>query len=203
MKTFLIPVAALSLLFLFGCESTINEPNEISNTKFVGALQENPNTYKDVFTFTYPNVMKLEGLLYDPSHRLNSFAKIDGVVRYGFSEVNSIVSDETNIDFNKTKPSDISPSKKWKIKIFVNASLKADCPINDRKWTVKKAAEQIVTVNTANQSLIFIEKSFRVQNTCCAPLDLLLKFEVIERELRLVSMELKLVVGLEPIDDEE
>ena len=147
--------------------------------------------------------IRLEGSLYDPSHRLNSLAEIDGVVRYGFQEVKSEPPGEKMTDINKVKPSDISPSKKIKVNIFVDASLKANCVIHNQLWTVKKAAEQIVTVNAANQSVVYIQKSFRVKNTCCAPLDLLFKFEVIGRELRLVSMELKLVDGSEPIEDEE
>ena len=203
MKTLFVALVALVFAFFLGCQSSITDPQVPESNQYVSSTDEESFAYKDVFTFTYPNVIRLEGSLYDPSHRLNSLAEIDGVVRYGFHEVNSVTSGEKDIDIFKTKPSDISPSKKLKVNIFVDASLKANCVIHNQRWTVKQPAEQIITVNTANQSIIYIEKSFRVKNTCCAPLDLLFKFEVIGRELRLVSMELKLVDGSEPIEDEE
>jgi|APIni6443716594_1056825.scaffolds.fasta_scaffold01544_5 hypothetical protein len=203
MKTLFVALVALLFAFFLGCQSSITDPEVPESNQFVSSIDEESFAYKDVFTFTYPNVFRLEGTLYDPSHRLNSTAEIDGVVRYGFHEVNDITPGDKMIDINKVKPSDISPSKKLKVNIFVDASLKANCVIHSQLWTVKKAAEQIVRVNAANQSVVYIEKSFRVNYTCCAPLDLLFKFEVNGKELRLVSMKLKLVDGSEPIDDEE
>ena len=203
MKTLFVALVALLFAFFTGCQSSVTDPEVPESNEYIGYADEESFAYKDVFTFTYPNVIKLEGSIYDPSHRLNSLAEIDGVVRYGFQEVNSVTPGEKVVDINKVKPSDISPSKKIKVNIFVDASLKANCVIHNQRWTVKEAAEQIVSVNAANQSVVYIQKSFRVRNTCCAPLDLLFKFEVIGRELRLVSMELKLVDGSETIEDEE
>jgi len=202
MKTLFVALVALLFAFFIGCQSSITDPVS-ETTNMAGTVDEETFAYKDVFTFTYPNVIKLSGSIYDPSHRLNALAEIEGVVRYGFQEVNSGTPGEKYVDINKIKPSDISPSKKLKVNLFVDAVLKPNCVIHNQPWTVKKAAEQIVTVNAANQSVVYIQKSFRVSNTCCAPLNLIFKFEVFGRELRLVSMELKLVDGSEPIEDEE
>jgi hypothetical protein len=203
MKTLFVALVALLFAFFLGCQSTITDPEVLEPTKFFGFSEQENSIYKDAFTFKYPNVIRLEGSLYDPSHRLNSLAEIDGVVRYGFQKVNDVTPGEKVIDINKVKPSDISPNKKFKVNIFVDALLKANCPIHNQRWTVKKAAEQIVTVNATNESVIYIEKSFRVKNTCCAPLDLVVKFKVSSIKLILVSMELKLVSGVSPIIDHE
>ena len=138
----------------------------------------------------------------DPSHRPNGYADISGVVRYGIREVNGGTTAVNSTEFFKVRPSG-TPDKKFKVDLYVDAALKVACPHYNGPWTVKKVAEQIVTVGAANQSVIYIQKTFRVANTCCAPLNLIMKFEVNEKELKLVSMELKSVEGLAPIIDQE
>lgn len=201
MKTLFVALVALLFAFFLGCQSSITDPEITDNTKFFGSADENTFAYKDAFHFKYPDQLKLEGTLLDPSHRLNSYADISGSVSYGVREVNggSVVFNTT--EFYKTAPSG-TPDKKFKVDLFVNADLKGGCP-GHNCWEVKKAAEQTVIVNSTNQSAIFIQKSFRVKNTCCAPLDLIVKFEVDGKELKLASMELKLVAGVLPIIDQE
>lgn len=200
MKTLFVALVALLFAFFLGCQSSITDPEITDNTKFFGSADENLYAYKDAFSFKYPNQLKLEGTLLDPSHRLNSYANIFGVVRYGVREVKNYAVNST--EFFKTAPSGTS-DKKFKVDLFVNADLKGGCPGHNHCWEVKKAAEQTVIVNSANQSAIFIQKSFRVKNTCCAPLDLIVKFEVDGKELKLVSMELKIAEGWSRANEEK
>ena len=203
MKTLFVSLAALLFAFFLGCQNSITDPVVPESTEFVGNAEEETSAYKDVFNFNYPEMIKLDGTLFDPSHRLNSFAEIKGVVRYGIKEVNSGTPAEKIREFYKVTPGGISPDKNLKVKLYVDAALKVNCPRHNQPWTVKKAAEQIVTVSSANQSVIYFQKSFRVENTCCAPLNLIMKFEVNERALKLVSMELKLVKGWVQANNEE
>jgi hypothetical protein len=98
MKTLFVSLAALIFTFIFGCQSSITDPEVLEPTKFIGSSDQENSIYKDVFSATYPNVIKLKGLLWDPSHRLNSFAEIDGVVRYGIKKVSSGSNSQTPID---------------------------------------------------------------------------------------------------------
>jgi hypothetical protein len=168
MKTFLIPVAALSLLLLFGCESTINEPNEISNTKFVGALQENPNTYKDAVT-SFPGVIRLDDGIFDP---LNPSYKvrIEGVVRYNIERV-------ANIDATALS-----------VTIYINAKLFTSRPNQDQPqpWTIYG-----LTTDVLNSGTGFLEKVYEVRNTGDYCYKLFLRYKVTQRNVYVVSMELK------------
>lgn len=200
MKTLFVALVALLFAFFLGCQSSITDPEVLEHTKFFGTSEDN-SIDKDWFTVQYPNAIKLDGMLFDPSH--NNYASIEGVVRYGSKQVNIGPSGERIVDFYKVKPSGTPPEKRLKFNLYIDATLKAYCSVHNHPWTVKKAAEQIVTVSPSNPSVIYIQKSFRVQNTCCAPLDLIMKFEVNERELKLVFMNLKLVEGLANITEEE
>ncbi|MBE0570795.1 MAG: hypothetical protein IH618_04550 [Ignavibacteriaceae bacterium] len=202
MKTLFVSLVALLFAFFLGCESSVTDPEMTMPTKLIGNAQQETFAFKDVLNATYPNVIKLKGLLWDPSHRLNSFAEIDGVVRYGFKKVSNESTAQIPIDIYKVG-SDVTPDKKIKVDLYVDAALKSQCPLNNGPWTVKNTADEIITVNTANQVVTYIQKSFRLKNTCCAPLNLVLKFEVNKSELKLVSMELKLAMRLEPIIDQE
>jgi len=202
MKTLFVALVALMFAFFLGCQSSITDPEITDNTKFFGSADENTYAYKDAFHFKYPNQLKLEGTLLDPSHRLNSYANIIGSVSYGVREVKGGSVAFNTPEFFKTAPSG-TPNKNFKVDLFVNADLKGGCPGHNHCWEVKKAAEQTVIINSANQSAIFIQKSFRVKDTCCAPLDLILKFEVDGKKLRLVSMELKITEGWSRANEEE
>ena len=202
MKTLFVSLVALLFAFFLGCQNSITDPVVPETNQLVDATDEETLVYKDVFNVTYPNVIRLEGLLLDPSHRLNSYAQIEGVVRYGIKKLNSRTAAEIPIEFYKVGLAG-TPDENKKVDIYVDAQLKANCPHSNSAWTVKKAVDQIITVNTTNQLVTYIQKSFRLKNTCCAPLNLALKFEVNKNELKLVSMELKLASRSEPIIDQE
>ncbi len=202
MKTLFVSLVALLFIFFLGCESLVTDPEVLEPTKFIGSSDQDNSISKDIFSATYPNVIKLKGQIWDPSHRVYRHAEIDGVVRYGLKKISHESTAQIPIDFDKVS-SDVTPDKKIKVDIFVDAALTTQCPLNIGAWTVKKAADKIISVNTANQVVTYVQKTFRLKNTCCAPLNLVLKFEVNKKELKLVSMELKLAPRLEPINDQE
>jgi hypothetical protein len=185
--------------FFLGCQSSITDPEITDNTKFFGSADENTYAYKDAFHFKYPNQLNLEGTLVDPSHRPNGYANITGSVSYGIREVKGGSVAFNTTEFYKTAPSG-TPDKKFKVDLFVDADLKGG---HNHAWSVEKAAAQTIIINSANQSTTYIQKSFRVKNTCCAPLDLVLKFQVDGKGLKLVSMELKIVEGWSRANEEQ
>ncbi|MDZ7623622.1 MAG: hypothetical protein U5J96_04125 [Ignavibacteriaceae bacterium] len=109
---------------------------------------------------------------------MNSFAEIEGVVRYGITKVGSGSNAQIPIDIYKIG-SNGTPDKKFKVDLYVDAALKSQCPHSHRAWTVKNTAYEIIKVSNSNQVVTYIEKSFRLKNTCCAALDLVLKFAVL------------------------
>ena len=185
MKTLFVALVVLFFAFIIGCqENSITDPVTNDNgAEFTTTTA--PDMDKDLIS-AYPGVIKLAGLIYDPSHRLNSFAEIKGIVRYRLEKINTVI-----------KPA----RSAIKVNLYVKAELQSNCPMQDRPWTVYKTAEDIVYMSPAAQSVYFVEKSIRVCNTCCAPLNLVLKFQVDEKVVTLVSMELKRVPGLTPISD--
>lgn len=187
MKTLFVSLVALLFAFFLGCHSSITDPELLEPTKFIGTSGEDNSAYKDVLSY-YPGAIKLEGVLYDPSHRLNSMAEISGIVRYNFEKVT----------LDKT-----SPKPAIKGNMYINAELKGGCP-GHGPWIVFGTSEAIVKTSVNYQQVIFVEKSFKVRNTCCSPMNLVLKFQVSEKALTLVSMRLvKVKISNLPIPDPE
>ena len=186
MKTLFACFVAFLFAFIIGCqESFITDP--VSNDTEINLGTAVPNNVdKDIIHF-YPGAIKLTGMLYDPSHFFNSYAEMSGIVRYRVDQMPA---------------AQLPTEKSIKVLLYVSAELKAGCPGQNHLWTVKKTTEQIVTVSSANQSVIYVEKSFRVCNTCCAPLNLVLKFQVDEKVVTLVSKRLMKVPGWVRIKDE-
>jgi hypothetical protein len=174
MKTLFVALVTLLFAFFFGCQSSITDPEVLEPTKFVGTSEDN-SIDKDWLTFQYPNVIRLDGVLFDPSHRLNSLVKISGIVRYRLEEMN---------------PAERPPRSAVKVQLYVDAKMKSNCPNQNHLWTVHKTSEDVIYASPVNQAVYFLEKSFRVKNTCCSPLNLILKFQVSEKSLTLESIRL-------------
>jgi len=184
MKTLFVALVALFLAFFIGCqENSITEP-VMNDTGAEFTTTTAPDIDKDLIS-TYPGGIKLTGSIFDPSHRLNSFAEIKGIVRYRLEQIYT------------------DPRPAIKVKLYVNAQIKGNCPNSDHLWTVINTAEDIIYTSPTNEEVYFLEKSFRVGNTCCAPLNLVFKFQVDEKVVTLVSMSLKKVPGLLFIPDPE
>ena len=183
MKTLFVCLVTFLFALIIGCqESSITDP--VSNdTEFNQGTYELNSIDKD----NYHEVIKLQGMLHDPSHLFNSFAEIKGTVRY---RLEKIFTDQT------------PPREAINVQLKVNAVLKSNCPGEDRPWTVDNTSADVVYMSSGIEPIYFLEKSFRVHNTSC-PLNLVLKFQVDEKKLLLVSMDLKKVPGLLPIPDPE
>jgi hypothetical protein len=202
MKTLFVAFVALLFAFFSGCQSSVTDPVVPESSEYSNIPEQETVAYKDVFHFTYPNEIRLTGLLYDPSYKLNNLVEIDGVARYGIKEISSGTQALTPGDIYKVSSSG-TPDKKLKVDLFVDAMFKVKCPNQNASWSIKKAAEQVVTISSANQSVIYIVKYFRVKNTCRAPLNLVLTFQLDNKVLTLASMELKLVDGWSANSSEE
>lgn len=184
MKTLIVSLVALLFAFFIGCqENSITDPaaeNSSSGTEVSNTL----NIDKDILSYYYKDI-KIDNVLYDPSHPLNSNAKIYGTVRY---RIDDLKIDKSNL---------------VKVGLYVNATLKGGCTLSKKAWTVNCTREAIVDVSntTINDAKIF-EKAFGVCNCCCHPLKLVIKFELNDdRALNVVSMRLELAEVGEPIGD--
>jgi len=178
MKTLVVSLVAFLFALIIGCqESSITDP--VSNDTEFNRNTTVPNSADKDFTSYYPGVINLEGKLFDPSHPFDKSAMIYGVVRYG-------------LDSNPSGVEQRPPFAAIKVRLFINAELKGGCTGQGHPWTVNSRSEDIVYITGINQSIYNLEKSFRVRNTCCAHLNLILKFKVEEKTLKLVSMSLKL-----------
>jgi hypothetical protein len=168
------------------------------STQSVDNTQEEIASYKDFISFTYPNVIKLSGTLFDPNQSLYNLVKIKGVVRYGLKKINTGTNSQIPVAHLKTGPNETSDTK-YKVDLYVDAAFNSNDPHCNRTWSVKRAADQTVVISSVNNAIVSFVKSFRIKNTCYAPLNLVLKFELAEKELKLVSMDLKLEPGQLPI----
>lgn len=202
MKTLFVALVALLFAFFSGCQNSITDPVVPESAEYTTTPEQETFAYKDVFYFTYPNEIKLQGFLYDPIKKLNNLVEIDGVARYGIREISSGSQALTPRDIYKIGSSG-TQDKKLKVDLFVDAVFEMKCPNQNAPWSIKKATEQVVIESSANQSVIYIVKSFRVNNTCRAPLNLVLTFQLDNKVLTLASMELKLVNGWSTVNSEE
>ena len=56
MKTLFVALVALLFAFFIGCQSSVTDPEVPESNEYIGYTDEESFAYKDVFTFTYPNV---------------------------------------------------------------------------------------------------------------------------------------------------
>ena len=177
MKTLFVSLVAFLFAFIIGCqESSITDP--VSNDTELSLGTEVPlSVDKDLISY-YPGVIKLVGTLLDPSHYFNSMAEIKGIVRYRLEQV----------DTYDNRP----PRSAIKVQLYVKAEIVGGHTGRNSPWTVNETSSDFVYTSPAVQSVYNLEKSFRVRNTCCAPLNLVLKFQVNKKAISLVSMALKI-----------
>jgi hypothetical protein len=166
MKTLFVSLVALLFAFFIGCQDTVTDPivNDSAN------VFADDYVSKDIIHY-YPNVIKLAGMIDDPSHDFDSFAQIKGTVRYKIDRVFSKLS---------------TPPSALRVKLLVNAKIKCQNQVADTQWIVAGSSEDLFYKSNANESVYYFEKSFRVQNS--GGMDLVLKFRVSEEQLELLSM---------------
>jgi len=174
MKNLFLTIVVFSVLLLIGCqENSITDPvSNDTNLNLATIVLD-----KDIIS-SYPGVIKLEGMLFDPSHYFNNNAAISGVVRYSL---------------NKVELDRIPEDTPIKVKLYVNAELKEGLSGRDvsgldvRSLFVSGTSEDLVYTSATNDQLYYLEKSFRVKNN---RLNLIFKFQVNEKSLTMVSMRL-------------
>lgn len=184
MKTLFVALVTFLFALIIGCqESSITDP--VSNdTEINSKVAESNYLDKDIASY-YPGVIKLDALLPDPSHFLNSFARIKGTVRYRV--------DETYMQKQSTPaPNAIN------VKLLVNAQLFGESPKPVSPWIVTGTSVDVMYKTHNGLANYILEKSFRVRDTS---LNLILKFGVYKKSVKLISMVLKRVPGLVQIPD--
>jgi len=179
MKTLLVSLVAFFFVLILGCqESSITDP--VSNDTELNSTGAEPVYLDKDLTSYYPGYIKLDGMLPDPSHFLNSYARIKGIVRYRIED----------IKYNIDKLSSSTLPRAIKVKLFVNAQLTGESPRPIDPWIVTGSAEEVVNYTQSGLSTYVMTKTFSVKN---ASLNLILSFNVYGKSLKLKSMSLKVV----------
>lgn len=185
-KLFVLAVIFLAAIF-FGCqENSITDPITDSSGDIKSPAVEIISGIDKDFISYYPNFIKLEGFLPDPSHRPNATVQIKGMLRYKLALVAGY-------------PSRPSPQHFVALEMDLNARLYGGC--NHGEWIAAGRTSENITFSAMNLAYEFVEKSFRVKSNCCGTLDLVLKFKVTEKTLVLDSMWLKKVSGAVQVGD--
>lgn len=162
MKALFVSLVALLFAFFIGCQSSITDPALSENTAIA---EEEEMAFKDAVS-SFPGLIKLDGNLFDPIH-LPYPVQMEGVIRYKLDML-------PNID------------QALKVSIYINASLKSGCPSQNKHWMVYGLTEDVLYSSTS-----ILVKSFDVKNTCNCHFKLVLRLKVNEKEVILISSELK------------
>jgi hypothetical protein len=135
MKNLFITVVTFSVLFLIGCqENSITEPVTVEPTNKVE--QDNNGTHRDI--------IRLEGLLVDPSVPFNSYLTISGQIEYSHTIVGAP-----------------SPISEVFIRFNVEANLQDTAPFTDPIMTISSQTEDNIYVPEFGY---MFEKSFPIQD---------------------------------------
>jgi hypothetical protein len=185
MKTLFVFSIAFLFAFFLGCESTVNDPLDSDNESNTGYTET--VAYKDIISY-YSKSVRLGGMLLDPSHPMNSTAEIKGIVRY-------------RIDRNFTDPGNTGTGKFIRIQMYIDARVIGGCNGFEHPWTVLQATNDLINITFNYDPAWNLQKTIRVRGTCCCPLNLVLKFKIEDKELKLYSMHLKKVPGLVRVGD--
>jgi hypothetical protein len=162
MKTLFVWLVALLFAFFLGCQNSITDPVVTDNSEYIGTSEEEI-AFKDAVS-AFPGLIKLDGNLFDPLHPAYA-VQIDGIIRYKLELLNQ---------------------EALKVIIYINASLKSGCPGQNKHWMVYGLTEDVLHSTTG-----ILEKSFDVKNTCNCHFKLVLRLKVNEKEVILISAELK------------
>jgi hypothetical protein len=171
MKTLFVSLTAFLFAFLIGCQSSITDP--------VGT--DNGYSANKDFISTLTEMIKVDDAVLDPTHPLGNPTKVKGFIRYNLQQIQA--------DLTLTPP---PPQLRVKLSAYIDLTLTPDCPrvkVNNNMKVVA-SIDKTVFFTGSNDAAIFFNNVFRVRNCCCGPMDMILKFQVDRKELKLVSMEL-------------
>jgi hypothetical protein len=179
MKAILFVLQAFVLVFFLGCqESNITDPGAINdNTSVVQGSYSDNFSAKDLIS-SYPRSIIVDQLIYDPTHPANGGDPIKGIIRY-----------DHKLGLMPSTPS--GNLYRVQIRLYLDLIIDANCPRNleAMKSTGSSAETVDFAANTAR--VRSFEKVFIVRNTCCGPMNLVLKFETNTKDMKLVSVSLK------------
>jgi len=171
MKTLFVSFVAFLFAFIMGCQESPIDP--VSNNQESSSTTEGEIYFDKDIIHAYPGVLNFKGNLFDPSHPPLKYAKTNAAIRFCIEPIPEMQD---------------PPLAAIKVKLYVKAELKGGC--FDRPWTVNKSSEDIIFVSPTGVTSNSFVKKFRVCNTCCLPLNLVLKLAVKEKEVTLVSIQL-------------
>lgn len=185
MKTLIVSLVALIFIIFVGCQSSITDPVETqTHNPLLTAEQEN-YTSKDAASY-WPGTIKLNGILCDPvSNTCNT--EITGVMKYNILPVRAGYHLPTA----------------YKVKLYINAKLTNGLAEPNIPWIVFGMTEDLVYLVPSNQSIYILEKEFAVTNPMNWGYKLVLGFQVTEKDLKLVSIDLRKTGPWEPIGEPE
>jgi hypothetical protein len=188
MKVLFVLLSAFLMVFFLGCqENSITDPGTTdANVNAVQDFQNLPN--KDMISY-YPGIIKIFDSIYDPTHPQNGGDQIKGFIRYNHRVIAGLSSQD-------------HPRYTVKVGFYVDLALEAKCPMHNDCMKVVRLSDQTVEFPPVdNNAYQVVEKVFRVSNTCCGPLDLIIKFSVDRNDVGLLSMTLKKVSSSVQIGD--
>jgi hypothetical protein len=189
MKALFVSLAVLLFAFFLGCENSITDPAVSENTNSFATVNTETFASKD-YTSTFPGYIELNARLDDPRSNFNSSVDLKGSIVYKIELVHP------NDAFSR----DLSA---YKVSLKIDAVLKAGCPGDDDLWKVRDLSMNIIYRTDPQESVYYLDKSFRVQSKCPIPKDLVFRFEVNGKSLKVVSMQLKLAEGWVSTGDPE
>ncbi len=178
MKTLFVSLVALSFLFFFACqESNITDPVQ---EEAISLQQTELQSDKDQQAFNTPNILELKGFLYDPVHKsdLKFSAELSGNIFYGHK-------------FVLVDPAPPAPQSYVGLKIRVDADVVVQCPYGEKIWNVNRYVEDVVYIPHNGDPVVYLEKSFSINNPCCHPVELVFKFQVTKETLSIKSVWLR------------
>lgn len=177
MKTLVVSLVAILFAFFVGCQSSITDPVVTDSKDNLGSVYTENFASKDWIN-SLPGVIDLKGPIQVPSQSVDQFADIDGTIRYAIEKV-----------YFDTPPP--APQSAFKVSLYVNAKITCTNPGNDNVWIVQNTSENMVYTSDQNDLVSLLVKTIKVKYACPAPLDIVFKFQVNEKELKMTSMELK------------
>ena len=135
MKKMFLTIVVLSILFAVGCqENSITEPVSVETTNKVQPT--NDKIHKDI--------IRLEGLLVDPSEPFNSYLSISGQIQYEHSVVGGP-----------------SPMAEVLVSFLIEANLQDTDPFTDPIMSISSQTEDQIYVSEFGYTL---KKSFPIQD---------------------------------------
>jgi len=190
MKALFVSLAVLLFVFFLGCENSITDPAVSDNTNSFATASTETFANKD-YTSTFPGFIELNARLDDPRSNVNSSVDLKGAIKYKIEVVHP---NETTFLRNLSA---------YRVTLNIDAQLKARCPGDDDFWKVQYRTIDLVYKTDPQETAYYLDKSFRIHSKCPIPKQLVFRFEVDGKSLKIVSMKLKVVNGWATIGDPE